>query len=216
LALGGRPKEQGGHKPLKISVDKFVADGLEKVNNKSQFLEEVARPILEKLDPGDASIFLWQIDAYISQGIIQAGKKGDYKQIQALGWLAEQLRDARKLCGIPPPEYKSPFETQKDSSQDYSTSLYNEIVKLSPETCYNRDGKPYQSYSRGLKKIGILAALNPLVKEQVTQAVKQSRVNRGSYISDRNDEWLSSLGQFLSDEEIILLIGKIGKMLTIK
>jgi hypothetical protein len=101
LALGGRPKEEGGHKPLKISVEKFIADALEKVGNKSQFIEKVARPVLEELDPGDASFFLWQIDAYISQGIIEAAKNEDFRQVQALGWLASQLEDARKLCGIP-------------------------------------------------------------------------------------------------------------------
>ena len=101
LALGGRPEEEGGHKPLKISVDKFVAQGLEKVGNKSQFLESVARPVLEKLDPGEASVFLWKIDIYLSQGIVVAAKEGNFSQVQALGWLANQLEDARKLCGIP-------------------------------------------------------------------------------------------------------------------
>lgn len=101
MALGGRPKEEGGHKPLKISVNKFVREALEKVGNKSQFLESVARPVLEKMDPGEGSVFLWKIDVYISQGIIVAAKEGNFSQVQALGWLASLLEDARKLCGIP-------------------------------------------------------------------------------------------------------------------
>jgi len=102
----GRPKEEGGHKPLKISVDKFIREGLQKVGNKSQFLEKVARPILEKMDPGTASHFLWRIDIYISQGIIEATGKGDFKQVNALSWLANQLELARKLCKIPPSNFK--------------------------------------------------------------------------------------------------------------
>lgn len=125
MVLGGRPKEQGGHKPLKISVDKFVAQGLEKVGNKSQFLESVARPVLEKMDPGEASIFLWQIDIYLSQGIIAATKEGNFGQVQALGWLASQLEDARKLCGIPQSKEelqlkrKMIFESEKDKARAF-------------------------------------------------------------------------------------------------
>lgn len=111
MALGGRPKEQGGHKPLKISVDKFVAQALEKVDNKSQFIEKVVRPVLEQLDPGEASAFLWQIDVYISQQIIVATNNANFKQAQALSWLAGQLEDARKLCGIPPADFKTPAVT---------------------------------------------------------------------------------------------------------
>jgi hypothetical protein len=219
MALGGRPKEEGGHVPLKISVNKFVSEALEKVDNKSQFIENVALPILEKLDPGDASLFLWQIDIFLSQGIIEAGKNGDFKQIQALSWLGGQLEDARKLCGLPPPDYKSfrPFETQvKEAEKDFSLVLYNEILKLCPEIKYNKDGNPYESYLNALKKIGILAALNPSVREQVTQTVKHSRVNKSHYINYQTEEWLSSLRNFLSPEEVIPLVGKIGKVLRTK
>jgi len=107
LSLGGRPKEEGGHKPLRISVNKFVRDGLKKVGNKSQFLEKVAQPVLEKMDPGEASFFLWQIDVYISQGIIKAAREENFKQVSALSWLANSLEDARKLCGTPPTGYKT-------------------------------------------------------------------------------------------------------------
>jgi len=106
-SYSGRQKKEGGHKPLNISVNKFVRDGLEKVGNKSQFLEKVAQPVLEKMDPGEASFFLWQIDVYISQGIIKAAQKENFKQVSALSWLANSLEDARKLCRIPPANYKT-------------------------------------------------------------------------------------------------------------
>lgn len=123
MALGGRPPEEGGHKPLKISVNKFVSEALEKVPNKSKFLEEVARPVLEKMDPGEASVFLWKIDILISQGIVKATQEKDFKQIQTLGWLASCLEDARSLCGVPPPdfEFSLPKETpiwKKQASED--------------------------------------------------------------------------------------------------
>ncbi len=122
ITLGGRPKEQGGHKTLNISVDKFVAEALAKVDNKSQFIEKVARPVLEQLDPGEASVFLWQIDVYISQQIITATQNQNFNQAQALSWLASQLEDARKLCGIPPSDFNiSPVNQlppdNKESSQ---------------------------------------------------------------------------------------------------
>jgi hypothetical protein len=121
MALGGRPKEQGGHKPLKISVDKFVAEALEKVGNKSQFIESVAYPVLKKLDPGEASVFLWEIDAYISQHIKAATNNRNFEQVQALSWLADQLEDARKLCGNPPSNYNAPFV---ESEVDREKAIY--------------------------------------------------------------------------------------------
>lgn len=38
-SYSGRPKEEGGHKPLKISVNKFTHNVLQEVGNKSKFIE---------------------------------------------------------------------------------------------------------------------------------------------------------------------------------
>lgn len=130
MAIGGRPKEEGGHKPLKISVNKFVRDALEKVGNKSQFLEKVAQPILEKMDPGEGSLFLWRIDVFISQGIIKAAQKRDFKQVETLGWLADCLEDARKLSHVPPANYKtSLFETSfNDTLKENFLKALGEVI----------------------------------------------------------------------------------------
>jgi hypothetical protein len=51
VALGGRPKEQGGHKPYKLSFDKFTSDALEKIRkhgNISKFVEDRLKPELEQ------------------------------------------------------------------------------------------------------------------------------------------------------------------------
>ena len=134
MALGGRPREEGGHKPLKISLNKFVREALEKVGNKSQFLEKVAQPVLEKMDPGDASFFLYQIDVYISRGIINAAQKGDFKQVSALGWLANCLEDARKLCEIPPLNLKLPEESLSiETVQSRLSEKERELLLLDAE-----------------------------------------------------------------------------------
>ena len=157
----GRPKEQDGHKRINISVDKFVAQGLEKVGNKSQFLESVARPVLEKMDPGEASIFLWQIDIYLSQGIIAATKERDFGQVQALGWLASQLEDARKLCGIPQSKgelqlrRKMVFESEEDKARAFqiikaTEALVRPLTREELSYFHKDDGKSKLDKARAL------------------------------------------------------------------
>jgi hypothetical protein len=98
MALGGRPKEEGGHKPLKISVDDFVYSALNKVENKSRFIEETLRPILKQFDPGDLCQVVSEIYEKIAQEIIYATKKGKYDKVAALAAFALSLEDYRKLC----------------------------------------------------------------------------------------------------------------------
>ncbi|MGB9778670.1 MAG: hypothetical protein ACPLW8_04620 [Candidatus Bathyarchaeales archaeon] len=98
MALGGRPKEEGGHKPLKISVDDFVYNALNKVENKSKFIEETLRPILKQFDPGDMCQFVSEIYQKIAQEILQATREERYDKVAALATLALSLEDYRKLC----------------------------------------------------------------------------------------------------------------------
>jgi len=128
--MGGRPKEEGGHKTLKISVDKFVSDGLKKVPNKSQFIEKVARPVLEKLDPGELSPFLWQVDFCIRQKIIDATKEDNFKLVSGLSFIANCLEDARKLCGKPHDKSLIP----KIAEAEKPTETI-ELIDIRPEWC---------------------------------------------------------------------------------
>jgi len=98
MALGGRPKEEGGHKPLKISVDDFVYSALNKVENKSRFIEETLRPILKQFDPGDMCQVVSEIYGKIALEIIQATHEGKYDKVAALAAFANSLEDYRKLC----------------------------------------------------------------------------------------------------------------------
>jgi hypothetical protein len=98
----GRPKELEDAERIDIIIDKGISEALKKVPNKSKFIRDAIRPILEQLDPGAASVFLWRIDFHLYRGIVKAVQKGDFKQVNALSWLATCLEDARKLCGVPP------------------------------------------------------------------------------------------------------------------
>jgi hypothetical protein len=137
----GRSKEKGGHKRHNVSFEKFISDALKKVGNKSQFLESVARPVLKKLDPGEASVFLWQIDNLLSQGIIKATKEGNFEQVQALSWIADQLEDARRLCGTPQggtQEYRHERRVEKKRvrfSSSHERTILNFINLHMPYGC---------------------------------------------------------------------------------
>lgn len=149
-SYAGRPKEEGSHTPLRISVNKFVSEALEKVPNKSKFLEEVAQPILEKLDPGDASYFLWQIDDFLSRGIEKANREKDFKQAYALSWLGNCLEDARKLCGAPPPGFRLP---RADKPEEFGFCRYLKWRKLHAEQKKNEELRELQAESHALMEI---------------------------------------------------------------
>lgn len=118
MSLGGRPKEEEGHTPLKISVNKFVSEALQKVDNKSQFIEKAVKPILEQLDPGPGCVSIQRIDKLIQEEIGKAVRDRDYAKVQTLGNMAEQLKDYRHLCNLPdirmphiPPSKNIPSES---------------------------------------------------------------------------------------------------------
>jgi len=105
-ALGGRPREEGGHKRIDISLDKETRRKLEKFKkhggNVSQFIEREIKPVLERLDPGEQSVHVYRIEAYLSHEIINAVNKGDFEAVRVLGDLARAIDDYRKLAHIPP------------------------------------------------------------------------------------------------------------------
>lgn len=106
----GRPKEEGGHKRIDISVDEFTDKALDKIRkgdgNVSRFIEKQLKPVLENLDPGEASIHVWRIESYLRQQIIKATKQNKPGTVQALASIGNALDDFRKLCGIPPLDYQ--------------------------------------------------------------------------------------------------------------
>lgn len=209
MALGGRPKEEGGHKDLKISVNKFVREGLEKVGNKSQFIEKLARPVLEKLDPGEASVFLWRIDIYISQGIIQAAKKGDFKQVNALSWIANSLEDARGLCRLPPSNFKLPQEGL--AAQDkFIYDCFEDIDEIRRVDVQHSSAEA-MVLLRSLKsklRSWMKEKLDPDWNEQWNSFVRRHNEDRPTY-DDRLMGWQPECGA----PEVAFLISKISALL---
>ena len=97
----GRPKEEGGHKRHQVSFGKFVSEALKKVGNKSQFLERIAKPVLEQLDPGPLCHLIQSFDQQITLETEQALRNKDYGKVQALSNFASWLQDYRGLCELP-------------------------------------------------------------------------------------------------------------------
>jgi len=132
LSLGGRPKEEGGHQPIKLSLNKFTRSALKKVKdgegNLSKFVEEELRPTLEKLDPNEASIHVWRIEQYLSQQIIEETQKGNVETAKAIGSIAVAIENFRKLSGIPP----SGFKLQQPSTGMLEYVL-NDVIKAVDE-----------------------------------------------------------------------------------
>ncbi|PIV20789.1 MAG: hypothetical protein COS40_10740 [Deltaproteobacteria bacterium CG03_land_8_20_14_0_80_45_14] len=132
LALGGRPKEEGGHQPIKLSLNKFTRNALKKVKdgegNLSKFVEEELRPTLEKLDPNEASIHVWRIEQYLSQQIIEETQKGNVETAKAIGSIAVAMENFRKLSGIPP----SGFKLQQPST-GMTEYVLNDVIKAVDE-----------------------------------------------------------------------------------
>jgi len=118
----GRPKEEGGHTRIDISIDKFTKEALNKIRegdgNVSKFIEKQLRPVLETLDPGEASIHVWRIEAYLNQQMSKALKRNKPDTIIALASIATALEDFRNLCGIPP----------RDLSSDQDVKVLEELL----------------------------------------------------------------------------------------
>lgn len=106
MALGGRPKEEGGHRDRKLSFDKFTNEALDKIKrgggNISQYIEKALKPELENLDPGEVSREIWRYETYINQRISQALIEDKPKKAKALASILVALKDYRNLSGIPP------------------------------------------------------------------------------------------------------------------
>lgn len=48
MAMGGRPKEEGGHKRLNITLCASIIEFSQNVGNKSKFIEETIRKVYDR------------------------------------------------------------------------------------------------------------------------------------------------------------------------
>ena len=100
MTLGGRPKDGPGHRPFNMSLREDLYGMLKKVRepNRSNFIERTIGPVLEKLDPGTACEFLWEIDETARKHLLEAHNRGDYAQAMAIDTIMHDLEDYRALC----------------------------------------------------------------------------------------------------------------------
>lgn len=91
----GRPKEGGGHRPLKVSLDAEIRKALDKVRKRtpvSQFIEDVIRPLARQFDPGPSSPIAKDILHKINSEREEAFKRADYEKTVALDFLLLQIK----------------------------------------------------------------------------------------------------------------------------
>jgi len=102
LSLGGRPKEEDGHKPINVSVDVKTYEGLEKIRdmtgNRSKFIENALRPLIHQLDPGESCEVLDLIDTTLNCRITSALSKQDFEMAATLATMGNSLAPFRVLC----------------------------------------------------------------------------------------------------------------------
>lgn len=101
MALGGRPKDGPGHRPFNLSLRKDILDMLEKVPNKSNFIERTILPVLEQLDPGPACDFVWEIHEKAKNEVLEAHTNKDYAKAMAIETIMSSLEDYVRLCSAP-------------------------------------------------------------------------------------------------------------------
>ncbi|MEM3760514.1 MAG: hypothetical protein QXZ02_05305 [Candidatus Bathyarchaeia archaeon] len=134
-ALGGRPKEEGGHKRIDISLDKETRRKLEKFKrqggNVSKFIEKEIKPTLEALDPAEQSIHIYRIESYLSHEIIEALGKGDLEAVSVLGSIAKAIDDYRKIAHIPPLTLNLPVSSKPSEKVEVIKEIWKEMSKIS-------------------------------------------------------------------------------------
>jgi hypothetical protein len=207
----GRKKEQGGHTRINLSVEKFVSDALGKVGNRSQFAEKVMKPVLEKLDPAEASVFVWRIDAYIIQGISKAAQQEDFKQVQALAYLASCMEDARKLCGVPPSDFKFPLPSNEGALNFIDTKIYEWLQ----ETKEIRNFDESVSSKQAMTAIrNLIAEMSGFLPEETTQDLKQCFDEKWKIFTSRwNKEVIGFRDPLTGSPEVSYLISLISQTL---
>jgi hypothetical protein len=105
LGLGGRPKEEEGHKRINLSINAETHKGLMKIHdkggNRSKFVENVVRPHIQQLDPGESCKILGEIDNRLRDEIVSAVSDHDFEKATTLATIGDVLTPFMSLCRIP-------------------------------------------------------------------------------------------------------------------
>lgn len=102
MSLGGRPKEEGGHEGINVSLNAETHRGLKKIQERgearSKFIENALGPLIRQLDPGESCKALRRIDCLLKCEIASAVSKQDFEKTSALSAIGNVLEPFRTLC----------------------------------------------------------------------------------------------------------------------
>lgn len=103
MSLGGRPKEEGGHKRMNVTLNNETREGLRKIKEKkgqarSKFIENALGPLIREFDPGDSCEALGEIDCLLQCRVSSAASKQDFEKAAALTAIGNALDPFRSLC----------------------------------------------------------------------------------------------------------------------
>ena len=104
MALGGRPKVEGGHEPRKLSLDQatrlVLEDAEKKGKRMSEVVEKCVKAVIHQFDPGSACDTVDKIIAIVEDDLQRAITVGDFEQVQALALLRGDLDQYVRLCQL--------------------------------------------------------------------------------------------------------------------
>jgi hypothetical protein len=117
ITIGGRPPEEGGHKPFKLSLNDDIHKCLSKIKengkNASQFVENYLKNPCALLDPGTACSTISEIAQIVEKKLDSAYQDRDYSKIQVYAELMGRLEPDISACGLSIP--KNLLERKKES-----------------------------------------------------------------------------------------------------
>jgi hypothetical protein len=73
----------------------------DKGGNRSKFVENVVRPHVQQLDPGESCKILGESDNRLRDEIVSAVSDHDFEKAAALATIGDVLTPFRSLCRIP-------------------------------------------------------------------------------------------------------------------
>jgi hypothetical protein len=111
MALGGRPRIDGGHIAKNLSIDldtlKMLDEARQKGKPMSHVVEKCVKTMAKQLDPGPACEVVAEIDRMLGDAIDKARVTKDYAKLQALAQVADHFEPYARVCEIKtakPPE----------------------------------------------------------------------------------------------------------------
>lgn len=96
-SLGGRPKEEGGHRPYKLTIDKATSKRFEEIREKCVISKAVEKAIANM--PSEKTL-LWQREyelLLLIEPIMRYAKEKDWSNIKTLEVIAAAWGETRRL-----------------------------------------------------------------------------------------------------------------------